>query len=296
MSDTTTCRTMMCDRPSDDGIVCRTCLKHLEQVLAETRWIMNELDLVAAKEVRYTTGAGKVTTTGASLPLVVNLHAADVRSDYVAKLTLWTADLSRSINHTALAAVRPTIAGAWLLAHLEDVRTHPAAGDMIDELCQAYATAMYVIDRPFERRYLGDCGYELESILCTEPLWCRDGDTIAVCRTCGTEWDAVLRRHAIQQQAVNGMDDRIMTATQAAETLVAYGVGHETNAVRLRDRIRKWAEQPKCHDGTSDPNKRPVLTSRSGLRTPGQRTRPGYRLGDVIKLVNETDARRRKAG
>jgi len=67
-----------------------------------------------------------------------------------------------------------------------------------------------------------------------------------------------------------------MTATQAAETIVAYGLGRERNPVKLRDRIRKWGATP-------------LLVSPMDLPTPGQRRRPGYRLGDVLALVERTD-------
>ena len=77
-----------------------------------------------------------------------------------------------------------------------------------------------------------------------------------------------------------------MTATQAAETLVAYGIGSEGNPIRLRDRIRKWAEVPR------NPERRALLVKRLDLPTPGQRKRPGYRLGDIIEIVNRKETRR----
>ena len=281
-----TCETLMCDNPRGDGIVCRKCLKHLEQVLAETRWLMTELDVVLIKATRYADGGGKVTIKGNSQPMPFNAWASQVADDFKAKVLLWTNDVSRSAKQTILAAWDVNRGAAWLLSNLEAVRIHPAAGDIIDELCGAYAAALYAIDRPMERKYLGDCGADIDDVICTEPLWARDGEELVWCKVCGTEWLAPARAEQIKRQAVEGLDDRLMTATQAAETIVAYGVSSETNATRLTDRIRKWAKQP------DDPAKKPRLAQRTMLGLPGQRRRPGYRFGDVVKLEVESDRKR----
>ena len=41
------------------------------------------------------------------------------------------------------------------------------------------------------------------------------------CKVCGIEWDTQTRFEQIQELATNGMEDRIMTATQAGETVWA---------------------------------------------------------------------------
>ena len=293
MSETNeaTCTVIMCDRPNGGGIICRVCLGKLEKVLAETRWLLNELDIAITKQTRFNTSGGKVITKGQAEPLIINLQASDVKADLSRKLALWASDVSQSKTHTALAALSPIVAAAWLLAHLEDVRVFVAAADLTEEICHARAAALYVVDRPAERRYLGECGYVYDTdtndgYTCTETLWGKDSEPWAVCKVCGAEWEMGQRLSAIRERAITGMEDRIMTATQAAETLVAYGIGSEDNATRLRDRIRKWAEVPR------NPDRRAILIKRLDLPTPGQRKRPGYRLGDIIDIVNRAEARR----
>ncbi len=282
-----TCEAMMCDKPSGDGILCRDCLKTLERVLAEIPWLLRELDIAEAKESKFSPSGDKVTTIGGSVPMPIDLSAVDARKDLHDKLTLWTADLSRSASITALAHHTPTNASAWLLRHIERIRTFDAASDLMEELCACRATAKYVIDRPAERRYLGECGAEFTDEAgelgppCTETLWGRQGDTFAHCKTCGSEWLMEPRLERIQSEAMNGMNDRIMTATQAAETLVAFGVAADTTATRLRDQITKWADRSQ-------------LVKRIDLPLPGERSRPGYRLGDVIALVMDAAERKKK--
>lgn len=290
MREATICAVIMCGKPAGDGIICRGCLGKLEKMLAEVPWLIDQLDLAITKQVRFVASGGKVSVKGQSAPLMLNLQASDLRADLAIKLASWTSDMARSKSITAVAVHNPTLAAAWLLRHLEDVRVFIAAGDLVEEISAARAAAMYVVDRPAEKRYLGECGFEFdrdgEKIRCTETLWGFDRDSETVCRTCGAEWSTGERIVAIRDRAVTGMNDRIMTAGQAAETMVAYGIGTEDNATKLRDRIRKWAEQPK------NPLKRPMLVKRLDLPIPGQRSRPGYRLGDIIDIVNRIEARR----
>lgn len=281
------CEAIMCDKPSGDGILCRDCLKVLQRVLAEVPWLLHELDVAEAKESKFAASGDKVTTIGASLPMPIDLSAVDARRILTERLALWTADLSRSASVAALGALSAKSASAWLMRHLERIRTFEAAGDLHEELCAARATAKYVIDRPAERRYLGECGATFsideagtQSEPCTDTLWGRQGDEYAYCKTCGAEWLMEPRLERIQSEAMNGMDDRIMTATQSAETLVAFGVVNDTTATRLRDQITKWAERKQ-------------LTARIDLPLPGERSRPGYRFGDVLALVLEAAERKR---
>lgn len=282
------CEGLTCDKPSGDGIICRACLRMLEKVLAEVPWLLHELDVAEAKESKFAANGDKVTTIGGHLPMPIDVSAVDARVNLHDKLALWASDLSRSRKVGAIGALSSTSASAWLMRHLEAVRVFEAAGDLLEELCSARATAVYVIDRPAERRYLGECGFSwlpeghmVPTDPCTEPLWGRNGDTEAHCKVCGAEWLMEPRLERIQAQAMENMPDRIMTATQAAETLVAYGVADDVTAVVLTDRIRKWADRSQLH-------------KRIDLPTPGQRSRPGYRLGDIITLVTAAAERKRE--
>jgi hypothetical protein len=268
-----------CGRPAGDGAICRRCLDNLEHDLAEMPWLVTELDIAIAKQSRFVSSAGKVTMKGGHAPLIVNLDAADARAKLVSVLALWGKILG------CRSPLVPDRAATYMLSQLERIRVHPSAAELVDEIGSARATALYVIDRPPERRYLGECGatYKTgvgeEEVTCTETLWGKHGDALVKCRACGAEWVLESRIERIKEQALTGLEDRVMTATQAAQTIVAYGIGREKNPVKLRDRIRKWATTP-------------LLKSPMDLSTPGQRRRPGYRLGDVLELVERTDTLR----
>lgn len=280
------CPVIMCDEDAGDGIICRQCLHQLEKTLAEVPWLLDELDTAIKKESRFA-ASDKITRKGNHQPLPFDVSASDARAELTARLTLWASDVAHRQSVTTGAALSPTWAAAWLVRNIEHVRTFVAAEDLVEELSAARATAVYVIDRPMERRYLGECGYQHtdEDGTTYEPcgatLWGRDGDDEVTCKVCGTMHSAAILEQKIQREAANGLEDRIYTATEAAEVIVALRLSGQDNAPKLVDRIRKWAEQPR------DQDKRPRLTRKIDLMKHGHK-RPGYRLGDIIQLVNET--------
>jgi len=278
VSDTNTCAVIMCDRPAADGTACSHCVTMLQnEVLGEVGWILAELDIAIAKQARFANQGDKVVQRGKVQPLIFDIAASDARELLVAQLASWCSDLAE-VNDLTPPRFQPLVMAMWLADHGEEVRMHPAAGDLIGELCQARATAVYVIDRPAERQYVGECEGELNSIRCGEALFIRDGDSFAWCRVCGSEWDAQAMRSYTESRATEDLESRIMTATQAAQTIVALGV-YDGDVFQLRDRIRKWGERGR-------------LASPISLPTPAGRRRPGYNVGAIMRLLHETETRR----
>lgn len=295
MSDNV-CTVETCDHPAGDGFVCRGCISTLEQVLAETPWLVDDLNLVITKQVRYTSGGGR-TSGSAEVPLPFNLRASDVLSDLVLKLASWCALLAEENPHWAMPNGHPRHTSAWLLCRLETIRCHEAGNELVEEVCRARAAAMFTIDRPQERQFLGECGAEYGSdapgsletdawghsgYRCQRPLFGRSGEHTAACEDCGAEWEVAVRRRWVESRALEGLADRLFTATEAASVLAAYG--HTDDEGRLADRIRKWATPRKRHDGADAPAR---LTARAHVKRADQRRRPAYRLGDIQKLADE---------
>lgn len=273
------CQASRCGKPAGDGFVCRDCLRALEKSLAQTRWVLIELQTTITKQSRFADGGGRVTIKGQAEPMPFNVWAAGVRADYTDILASWVDDLSRRKVIGAIASLSPLSAAAWLMRHLESVRTFEAAGDLVEELCAAYAACRYAIDRPRERLYLGECGWTepASGAVCTAQLWGIDGDTEAVCTDCGSEYLLDARREQVRTVAAIDLRSRIMSAKQAAEVICAYGIGAEPNPERVHERIRQWAARQR-------------LVERATLRVYGH-DRPGYAMGDVIDLVHESDRR-----
>lgn len=288
------CAASNCDQPADDGFICGDTLRELEQYLAETPWLIDELNNALSKQTKFGAQGGKISTSGPSgreaklegvavQPLIINPDASDALAALTATLLLWQADIADSLG-TPVRYPRPSQAAGWLMSNLRNIRTFIAAGDMYDEIRSAHKHGRNIIDRPSEKLYLGECGGVVEDVVCTEPLWGSDRDQIAQCKACGAEWDQPTRLVQIRETAATGLNDRIMTATEAARVLAAYNLTTAEPA-RMADRIRKWAEQPK------DPKKQPKLMKKMDLRLPGARLRPGYKFGDIIDLVNNNKTR-----
>ena len=286
----TICGASNCDHPSGDGFICGDTLRELEQYLAETPWLIHELENAMAKQTRFADQGGQATTKQppsdeaklqgvAVRPLILNPDASDSLAGLASTLLLWQADLADSIG-TPVRYPKPIQAAAWLLSNMRNIRVFIAAGDLYDEIRSAHQHGRNLVDRPTERRYLGDCGSDLNDTYCNEPLWGRDNETTATCATCGTIYDQPARLVLIREQAVTGLNDRIMTASEAAAVLVAYNLTGGVDEIRMTDRIRKWAAQPK------DPDKRPKLEKRTDLRLIGERSRPGYKFGDIVTILN----------
>lgn len=283
-----------CAKPTKTGFVCQGCLDKLETALTCMPWLFEELAIAISKQTRFVTEDAKVAASGVPA-LSFNPVATEARKRLADALGRWQANLADALGQPVRFTNALGDAG-WLYFNLKRLRTYDQAGELFGEIIDARQAATEAIDRPPERSYLGECGMNLkDDEVCSAILWGVDTEDIAKCKACGTEWGSELRLKQIREQALNGMHDRIMTATQAASTIVACEIGTDTNIVRVTDRIRKWAEQPR------NPNKAPMLLKRTELRTAGGRLRPGYKLGDIITIINRLDERRaantkRKAG
>lgn len=278
------CEGLMCDKPSGDGTICRECLGKLRKLLAEIPALFDELDVAILKEARFAVSADKVTQKGNHQPLPFDVTAAAARDELDSRLTLWVADVAKDDAVEQRAAISSVWASAWLLAGVERVRTFEAAGDLCEELFSARATAVYAIDRPMERRYLGECEFrfidESDEVypVCGATLWGRDGEDELKCKDCGTGYLVGILEQKIQDVAGKGMEDRIYTASEAAELIVALRLTDHQDPARLVRQIGMWAGRNR-------------LVRKIDLEKHGHK-RPGYRLGDILGLVNASPVRK----
>jgi hypothetical protein len=144
----------------------------------------------------------------------------------------------------------------WLLDHMDQIRVHEAADDFFrDVTWWADDRRLVMVDRPAESWYAGRCDCETE-------LYAKPGSSRIFCKGCGQAWDVQARR----QWLIEAAKDYLLTATEAADALGAWGMGVKP------ERIRKWAERKRLL-------KRGVTVGLNG------RDLPTYRLGDVIDLL-----------
>lgn len=278
------CEGLMCDKPSGDGIICRECHGKMRRLLAEIPALFDELDTAMRKEAKFAPQGDKISNRNTHPPMPLDVTAMEARDVLESKLTLWADDLARDSEVSHRAALSPLWASSWLLANAERIRTFEPAGDMWDELSSARATAVYVIDRPMERRYLGECHYEhvdedgTTYPVCGSTLWGREGEDELTCKDCGTWYLVGILEQKIGNAATKDREDRIYTATEAAEVIVALRLGQD-DAAKIVNKISQWALRKR-------------LTRKIDLEKNGHK-RPGYRLGDILDLLGESKADRK---
>lgn len=287
----------VCGKPVADGFLCWDDTHRLRDWLLEFSWLWSELEVVLSKQTRFVTSSPKVSASS-SPALVIDTAAADVMVRFESTFRFWDAALGDRMG-SPVRHPRVRAAAGFVLGALDVARTHPDIASLWFDIQDHRRHALTLVDRPAERIYLGECAAtgtdETTDVdwRCDAILWGRAGTEVTTCRVCGTDHLTELRQTEIRERAVTGLEDRLMPALQAAETIVAYQLASEPNltAVALAERIRKWATPRAGRPARL--NVRMTLPPR-----PGQRSRPAYRFGDVLQVLHDTEQARtsRKAG
>jgi hypothetical protein len=219
-----TCRVSTCDRPTD-AFACVPCGAALEQALSETPWVVEQLNLVAAKQARYGDGIGGK-SIGKSQPLPYDVRASEALTKYHALLTSWVKMLQEENPHWRLPKGDTAAMSRWLMFRLNEIRHHEAGGDCVDEITSTFAFAKYAVDRPAERRYAGPCE-------CGKDLYHRPGAIEVSCRECERTYD-VGELYSWMQRQVLG---RLVTAREGATLLSRFDLETQQGT------IDKWHER-----------------------------------------------------
>jgi hypothetical protein len=93
------------------------------------------------------------------------------------------------VNRDFPADTLPSMA-LWLARHMDRVRQHPAAADIVAEVTAAVRQAVRAIDRPPQRVYAGPC----PALGCGTDLLTWPGHTRVTCAGCGTVHDIAVRQ------------------------------------------------------------------------------------------------------
>ena len=222
--DAATCRVPSCDRPTD-AFVCVGCGAGFEQALAETPWLVDELNLVISKQTRYGDGLGGK-AIGKAQPLPYDQRASDALTELHGLLTSWARMLQEENPHWRLPrGDTPSLSG-WMMSRVHTVRYHAAGGDCVDEITGAFRTGRRAIDRPAERRYAGPCE-------CGKDLYHRPGAGTVKCRECSREYE-VGELYQWMKDQVRG---RLVTAREGATLLSRFDL--ETKQAT----VDKWHER-----------------------------------------------------
>jgi hypothetical protein len=277
---------VICGRKVLDGYACREDAQELATALREAAGHAEDAETVIARQTRY--GGG---SRGGGEGIAPNMAASATLARFQGVIGTWQRDLIETgraaepgpwrayigplcaparpgdeprdgnrCGHDTCARVREPRPGElaqatlWLAAHVDAIRTHPAAGEAFPELTNACSELAWIVDRPAERNLVGVCD-------CGKVLYAAKARAFITCPvpTCKLNWHVERSREILRK----ALGDKIVTLPEAVR-LAAY-----LDADRTQDNIRK------------------LLTARIGQLAPHGTLdeEPGYVFGDVVALL-----------
>ena len=256
-----------CGRPvPDTSYACPQCGDRLADLLRAVPGILDDLDDVIARQVRFTTGGGRFATDERPLPF--NPAGSDSRHVLVSTLLVW-AQLVSEQRGIVPTSWDPADLGPWLAGHVGWMRAQAAGPEAMAELDAAVRQARRVTDRPVDRQYAGPCTQEIEldgvQRECGTDLYARPDRDAIKCPTCGTEVPVAERRAWLLDQA----EDILLPANELARAIDGLGIPVTANTVK------SWVRRKQLVAYGATP---------AGAAT--------YRVGDVLALVREAARRR----
>lgn len=222
----TDCPVARCHHPAHPGwAICKSCAAALEQALAETPALAEDLDATLARQVGRGTGNGP---RSAQHPLPYDPRASEATWILRNTLTAWIRDLEDDVTRHPPDHL-PTMA-RWLMCRIPNLLVHPAAEQAVEELTTAVRNGWNVIDNPTERVFLGRCpGCDAEDV------YAALGATNTTCRGCRATHDVEGLRTALRAC----LDDTLVTATEYAGMLLTLGIPVDRD--RTRTLVNVWA-------------------------------------------------------
>jgi hypothetical protein len=231
MSDDTTCTVKDCNNPSDGWFVCKGCGESLTRILGDLyEWLLADIDLVVTGQTRYALQAGK----SAETPLMFNAKAAEICGSLTIALDQSAATVAEA-NGWNRDYSTPGECVRWLHRSISAIRLHPEGAFIVETITAWYDEAIWVVDRPAQRHYLGDCTADFEGVPCeTGRVYGKSKKPEARCDVCGATYDAADRRASLLTQ----LDNRIVSAAEFAH-LATY-LGLPLDRAQVRKRVNQW--------------------------------------------------------
>ncbi|WP_116051697.1 hypothetical protein [Amycolatopsis palatopharyngis] len=221
-------------------------------------------ELVTTLARQHQFGTPMKTSGGSDQPVMFHKAASEAKWMLENTISTWARDFAETYTHLTLTATTTVEAAGWMADFAGLLADHPAAGELHDEITSAVRTVRRVIDRPADKVYLGQCGYEVGGEVCPEDLYCTPEQTWVHCPTCGSDWDTQARRKRLLEVA----EDQLDTATNISRALSRLARPVSAAAIRGYAHRGKLTPHPPRHD---DPRKDPL-----------------YRIGDVLDLLHDT--------
>jgi hypothetical protein len=206
-----------CHQPSD-VFLCTNCTIALRIELDDVASLLADLEITRSRQDQLLGPYGNG-PSGSENPLPFKTHITEIVWILHNTLASWAdttlAPPSRPAHHTASLA-------RWLRRHLDDIRLHPDAGQLADEVTSAIHQARRAIDRPDDhRQFLGPCGAQLpDHTYCLEEVYGVEWIQTTHCPACNTVHNIADR----QKWLLDVAQDRLGTSTEIAGYLRTAGV------------------------------------------------------------------------
>lgn len=205
----TLCTAPACQLPALNGFLCRNCTDVLTRDLKAIPWLLEELEVTLSRQDRLSEGSDR---SSDEQPLPLNMRAVEVRIDLNAVLAAWALHtagrfdgLDRTVVWTELRLAQ------YLLAHVGDLLTDPAAGQCADEISDIRRRAQRAIDKPVQQVFAGPCD------LCARDLYAHPSKAEVKCKN--PECEAIYPIEARRRWLLGKAEDQLLPATEMSRAL-----------------------------------------------------------------------------
>lgn len=323
-----------CLLPAQDGLLCAACVHVFERSVADLGMLLPELATTVARlDVVHRANTHHYRPPDLELAAAVDVRPGFALAAHPLPINPDAVDLARQARRVLLDTVRavgwhplPTFiegpvcrAGLrcrhWscqqvragvtdvtgsLIRRVGQLRRHPNAADLVDDLEQLARRVESMVDRRPAGVYVGPCDQpdiaaRLEDgVVRLEPGWCgvdlyaRLGDATVTCEACGAVYDVRHRRAWLRKAA----EDVWTYPALIVQAVAALDVD------LTLDRLYKWISRDRFDQEFGTTRQRPyplilAATDEEGRVLLDGEGRRSYRVGDVLARVEAMRAVRR---
>jgi hypothetical protein len=255
-----------CGRPTTGSALCRDCEETFVREIGSLAGLADDLRAAITRQAVFDTRYGGVRT--AAEPVLFDDRATRARSALMGAAWRWTFLIWDRKEPLPVGRYGGLVGmGRWLHQRINRLLDHPGIGELANDVHRQMKRAARAVDRPLDRVFAGVCSARTPDGECPAWLYASPDRPIVTCRSCGAHWDVAERRDFL----LAAVEHVLATTDEIASAVVWLGDGVK------EERIRQWASRGRL--------------AQQGEAIVQGRRRPLYRIGDVLRLL-EDDARR----
>ena len=204
-----TCASPACSFPQHNGYLCRNCADTLTRDLKAIPWLLEELEVTLSRQDCLSESSDRGSD---EQPLPLNLRAVEVRIDLNAVLAAWALHVAGRFDGLDSSVIWTELRLAqYLLEHVRDMLTDPAAGQCADEISDIRRRVQRAIDKPVEQVFAGPCDD------CGKDLYAHPSKAEVKCKN--PECEAIYPIEARRRWLLGKAEDQLLPATEMSRAL-----------------------------------------------------------------------------